>query len=95
MKKVFIFMALFAFLGLHTAKATVVKKVTPTFWWADMKNPELQILLYGENIASNEVSISAQGVELRDVVKQDNPNYLILYVDLSEAAPQTFNIILK
>ena len=88
-------MALFAFLGLHAAKATVVKKVAPTFWWAGMKNPELQILLYGDNIASNEVSISAQGVELRDVVKQDNPNYLILYVDLSEAAPQTFNIALK
>ena len=39
MKKIFVFMALFAFLGLHTAKATTVKKVTPTFWWADMKNP--------------------------------------------------------
>ena len=88
-------MALFAFLGLHSAKATVVKKVAPTFWWAGMKNPELQILLYGDNIALNEVSISAPGVELRDVVKQDNPNYLILYVDLSEAAPQTFNIALK
>ena len=46
MKKVFFFMALFAFLGLHSAKATVVKKVAPTFWWAGMKNPELQILLY-------------------------------------------------
>ena len=88
-------MALFAFLGLHSTKATVVKKVAPTFWWAGMNNPELQILLYGDNIASNEVSIAAQGVELRDVVKQDNPNYLLLYVDLSEAAPQTFNIALK
>ena len=87
MKKVIFFMALFAFLGLHAAKATVVKKVAPTFWWAGMKNPELQILLYGDNIAQNEVSITAQGVELRDVVKQDNPNYLLLYVDLSEAAP--------
>ena len=95
MKKVIFFMALFAFLGLHSAKATVVKKVAPTFWWAGMKNPELQILLYGDNIAQNEVSITAQGVELRDVVKQDNSNYLLLYVDLSEAAPQTFNIALK
>ena len=60
-----------------------------------MKNPELQIMLYGENIASNDVSITAQGVELRDVVKQENPNNLLLYVDLSEAAPQTFNINLK
>ena len=95
MKKAFVFMALFAFLGLHHTTAAVVKKVAPTFWWAGMKNPELQILLYGDNIASNEVSISAQGVELRDVVKQENPNYLLVYVDLSEAAPQTFNITLK
>ena len=45
-------MALFAFLGLYPAAATVVKKVTPTFWWAGMKNPELQILLYGDQIGS-------------------------------------------
>ena len=60
MKKVFVFMALFAFLGLHVAKATAVKKVTPTFWWAGMKNPELQILLYGDNIASNEVALQKE-----------------------------------
>ena len=88
-------MALFALLGLHHTKASVVKKVTPTFWWAEMKNPELQILLYGDNISSHDVTISSKDVELREVVKQENPNYLLLYVDLSEAAPQTFNITLK
>lgn len=95
MKKIFVLMALFAFLGLQPSVATVVKKVAPTFWWAGMKNTELQIMLYGDQIASNEVSLAAEGVELREVVKQENPNYLLLYVDLSEAAPQTFNIILK
>ena len=60
-----------------------------------MTNPKLQILLYGDNISSAEVSISSKDVELQDVVKQANPNYLLLYVDLSEAAPQTFNIVLK
>ena len=95
MKKVFVFMALFSLLGWHQTTAAVVKKVAPTFWWAGMKNPELQILLYGDNIASHDVSISAQGVELRDIVKQENPNYLLVNVDLSEAAPQTFNINLK
>ena len=95
MKRVFVFMALFAFLGLGGAKAAVVKKVAPTFWWAGMNNPELQILLYGDNIASHDVTISSADVELREVVKQENPNYLILYVDLSEAKPQTFNITLK
>ena len=60
-----------------------------------MKNPELQILLYGKDISLSEVSLSSQDVVLKDVVKQANPNYLLLYVDLSEAAPQTFNIVLK
>ena len=95
MKRAFVFMALFAFFGLTGAKATVVKKVAPTFWWAGMNNPELQILLYGDNIASHDVTLSTTDVELREVVKQENPNYLLLYVDLSEAKAQTFNIILK
>ena len=95
MKKAFVFMALFAFLGLYPAAATVVKKVTPTFWWAGMKNPELQILLYGDQIGSCDVTLSTKDIEIREVVKQENPNYLLLYLDLSEAAPQQFDIILK
>ena len=44
--------------GYHQAfAATNIKKVAPTFWWAGMKNPELQILLYGDGISSAEVSI--------------------------------------
>ena len=60
-----------------------------------MKNPELQVLLYGENISSSDVSISAKDILLKEVVKQENPNYLLLYMDLSEAAPQSFTITLK
>ncbi len=100
MKQIILFIvALFGFWGDTTKANTTVnniKKIAPTFWWAGMKNPELQILLYGDNISSSDVSISgSQGIELKEVVKQENPNYLILYVDLSEAAPQTFNILLK
>ena len=31
---------------------------------------------------------------LEEVVKQENPNYLVLYLDLSKAVPQNFDIIL-
>lgn len=71
------------------------KKVAPAFWWAGMKNPELQVLLYGEHIAFAEVSISSEDITLQEVVKLENPNYLIVYLNISEAAPQTFNMILK
>ncbi|WP_304195363.1 glycoside hydrolase family 13 protein [Phocaeicola plebeius] len=72
-----------------------IKKVAPSFWWAGMKNPELQILLYGEDLALSDMSVSGEGIYLKETVRQDNPNYLLLYLDLSEAKAQTFQILLK
>ncbi len=86
---------LFSWGGGQTARAMEIKKVAPSFWWAGMKNPELQILLYGEDLALSDVSVSGEGIYLKETVRQDNPNYLLLYLDLSEAKAQTFQILLK
>ena len=86
---------LFSWGGGQTARAMEIKKVAPSFWWAGMKNPELQILLYGEDLALSDVSVSGEGIYLKETVGQDNPNYLLLYLDLSEAKAQTFQILLK
>ncbi|WP_337559531.1 glycoside hydrolase family 13 protein [Phocaeicola plebeius] len=85
----------FSWRGGQTARAMEIKKVAPSFWWAGMKNPELQILLYGEDLALSDVSVSGEGIYLKETVRQDNPNYLLLYLDLSEAKAQTFQILLK
>ena len=86
---------LFSWGGVQTAQAMAIKKVAPSFWWAGMKNLELQILLYGEDLALSDVSVSGEGIYLKETVRQDNPNYLLLYLDLSEAKAQTFQILLK
>ena len=86
---------LFSWGGGQTARAMEIKKVAPSFWWAGMKNPELQILLYGEDLALSDVSVYGEGIYLKETVRQDNPNYLLLYLDLSEAKAQTFQILLK
>lgn len=86
---------LFSWGGGQTARAMEIKKVAPSFWWAGMKNPELQILLYGEDLALSDVNVSGEGIYLKETVRQDNPNYLLLYFDLSEAKAQTFQILLK
>ena len=57
-----------------------------------MKNPELQILLYGTDIATDSVSITASDIRVKEIVKLQNPNYLLLYLDLSETALQQFDI---
>lgn len=96
MKRNFLFVTLLVLFGCQQLLAApVIKKVAPAFWWAGMKNPELQILLYGEQIASADVRISLEDIILKDVVRQENPNYLLLYLDVSEAAPQRFDITLK
>lgn len=97
MKHTLILWAVFLFVwGTgQAARAMDVKKIAPSFWWAGMKHSELQILLYGDGLASSDVTVSGEGVYLEEVVKQENPNYLLLYVDLSEAKAQTFHIQLK
>ena len=90
-----IIMAVLSFLGFKTPVQASIKKVAPTFWWAGMKNNELQILLYGEDISSSDVSLTSSDVYLKEVVRQANSSYLILYLDLKEARPQKFDIVLK
>ena len=90
---------LFAFtltcLNVFGVHGGIIKKTAPEFWWAGMKNPELQILLYGEQISNADVTLTGKGVILKEVVKQENPNYLLLYLDLAKANAQTIHIRLK
>ena len=55
-----------------------LKKVEPQFWWKNMHNPNLQLLVYGENIAYSRVSLDYAGVDLKEVISVENPNYLFL-----------------
>lgn len=71
-----------------------IKKVEPAFWWAGMKNPELQILLYGNDIATEDVQLSSPDIRIQQIVRLDNPNYLLLYLDLAGAKSQRFDILL-
>jgi glycosidase len=52
-----------------------------------MKNSELQIMVYGKDLAATQAKISTPGVKLKKVARGDSPNYLFLYLDLSQAKP--------
>ncbi|WP_282013624.1 glycoside hydrolase family 13 protein [Marinifilum flexuosum] len=62
------------------AKKVDIDKVEPMFWWVDMKNPNLQLMVHGENIAHYDVELNYPGVSLSRTIKTDNPNYL--FIDL-------------
>ncbi len=68
------------------AQPTKVDRVEPLNWWVGMKNPMVQVLVYGKNIASNTVSVNYPGVKLQKINKTDNPNYLFLDLNISPSA---------
>lgn len=70
-------------------------KVEPTFWWTDMYNPILQVMIYGKNISNAEISINHPGVELVEKKLTNNPNYVFLYLNIKDAKAGFFNIELK
>lgn len=65
-----------------------IQRIDPAFWWAGMKNPELQVLVYGANISEATVTMRYPGVEITRIEKTENPNYQFLFLNISaEAKP--------
>ena len=63
------------------------ERVEPPFWWAGMVHTELQVMIYGEDVGLTRVEIIDEKIKLREAVAVENPNYLFLYLDLSNADP--------
>lgn len=88
---------LLLFFSIQTLFAqSKIERVEPPNWWVDMKNAELQLLVYGKNIGDLNPSINYQGVEIQQVRKVENPNYLFLDLVIDETArPGNFPITFK
>lgn len=63
-----------------------VQRIEPAFWWAGMKNPELQVLFYGKDISAASASLSYPGVEISRTEKTENPAYQFLFLTVSPTA---------
>jgi hypothetical protein len=72
-------------------------RVEPPFWFTGMARPELEVLIYDQNIKDYEVSLANNaGVKLVQVHRVENPNYLFIALEIGPGAkPGRFNIILK
>jgi len=84
----------FLFLLITTFSFAQFQRVEPAFWWKGMKNPELQILLYGKNIAQQNIELS-DGIQIKDLTKVENPNYVFITINTNEINTPKFKIFLK
>ena len=96
MKK-YLFLFLF-FLGVHlqtngSNPALTIDHIEPSFWWAGMKNRDLQIMVHAKDIAYLRPKINTPGIRLVNVIQTSNRNYLFLNLEIQPTVkPQTFPI---
>ena len=74
-------------------KTNTITRIDPTDWYVGMKNPSLQLFVYGKGIRDAEsVTTDYPGVVIDSLVRLDSPNYLLVYVNLKNAKPGTMNL---
>jgi len=85
---------LFSFGIVNAQKQSIdIQRIEPAFWWVGMKNPELQLLVYGKDISSASISFQYNGVSVKKIEKTENPNYQFIYLTIaSNTKPGTFPI---
>lgn len=90
MRKITTLLIILLACSLHTFAQQV--KIEPHFWWSGMQETELQLMVYGNNISSYKAEVNSENVRIIESVSLDSPNYLILYLDLSNSPAQKFDI---
>ena len=68
-------------------------RVEPSFWWSGMAENELQLMVSGDNIADYVPAVTSKHVSIREVVTLENRNYQLIYLDLTEAVPESFDLV--
>jgi glycosidase len=75
------------------ASPTGIERLDPPHWWTGFEERSLQLLIYGEGIASHEPEIDYPGVSIDRTERVENPNYLFLYLTIDPSArPGAFDI---
>ncbi len=94
MKRILLLTALVAInLTAMAAKKTVIDRIEPTDWYVGMRNPVVQLMVYGQGIRDVEqVTTDYPGVVIDSLVRLDSPNYLLVYMNLKDAQPGTMTL---
>ena len=74
-------------LSCHMNAAIKIDRIEPTDWYVGMKNPMLQLMVYGKDIREANVTTDYPGVSVEKVVTLDSPNYLLVYLNTKGAMP--------
>lgn len=58
--------------------------VEPLNWWVDMKSPKFEILVHGDKVGECDVNILDERIKLIKTINLENPNYIVLGIQILE-----------
>ncbi|MDY6977587.1 MAG: glycoside hydrolase family 13 protein [Pseudomonadota bacterium] len=70
-------------------------EVYPPNWWAGMQHAEVELMIFGNDVADDKVSVSKGSVQIKQSRALDSENYLFVTLDASDANPQELVLTLK
>ena len=98
MKRLFLVTALGALsMTMSAAKQKIsIDRIEPTNWFVGMKNPQVQLMVYGAGIRDiQNVTTDYPGVRIDSLVRLDSPNYLLIYLNVKDAQPGKMTLNFK
>ena len=54
--------------------ANKIDRIEPTDWFVGMKNPQVQLMVYGKDIRTADVTTDYPGVRIDSLVRLDSPS---------------------
>ncbi len=72
-----------------------VDRIEPTNWFVGMKDPSVQLMVYGPEIRDAEVTTNYARVKIDSLVRLDSPNYLLIYLNTAGAQPGIMTLTFK
>ncbi len=95
-RRLFIVCLLMGVTMMMKAAKVTIDRIDPTDWYVGMKNPQLQLMVYGKDIAMvQEVTTDYPDARIDSVVHLESPNYLLIYMNLKGAKSGTMTLELK
>ena len=81
---------------MSAAKKIVIDRIEPTDWYVGLKNPSVQLMVYGKGIRDvSDVTTDYRSVRIDSLVRLDSPNYLLIYMNVKNAQPGTMILNFK
>ena len=75
--------------------AVKIDRIEPTDWYVGLKDASLQLMVYGKDIKTADVTTDYPGVKIDSLVLLDSPNYLLVYMNVKDAQPGTMTLLFQ